>query len=63
MKHKVTIELDDETGEMHVDGPWKDGVLFLGMLEMGKMAFHESRSQVPDKQTHFVHQTPVGRPS
>lgn len=67
MKHKVLIELDDGTQEVNVEGPWEDGVLFLGMLEMARLAFFESRSQVPEKQTRLekkLIELPLkGRPS
>lgn len=45
MKFRVLVELNPETGELHVEGPWNDGVLFLGLLEMGKVAFIEGHSQ------------------
>lgn len=38
-KFALLIELDADSGNVHVDGPWHDGVLFMGMLEMAKLTF------------------------
>lgn len=51
-KASVFVELDVETGELHVEGPWNDGILFLGLLEMGKLAFLEGRMNA-DKKPKF----------
>lgn len=39
----LVIAFDPETNEIKCDGPFADGVLFLGMLEMAKLLFLEGR--------------------
>ncbi len=41
--HRIVITFIPETGEFNVNGPMDNGVLFVGMLEMAKLAFLEGR--------------------
>ena len=43
--HELKIKFDSKTQEINVEGPWNDGVLFLGMLEMAKVTFLEGYSK------------------
>ncbi len=60
-KVSVFIEHDVETGELRVEGPWNDGILFLGLLEMGKLAFLEGRMNA-DKKPQFENKIVVPHP-
>ena len=42
---ELKITFDSKTGEINVDGPWADGILFLGMLDMARLAFFEGHSK------------------
>lgn len=43
--YELKITFNPENGEINVDGPWADGVLFLGMLAMAQLAFIEGHSK------------------
>lgn len=36
--------IDTETGQIKVEGPMQDEILFLGMLEMARVTFLEMRA-------------------
>ena len=40
---RLMVMFDRDTRKIDIEGPWNDGVVFLGMLEMAKGAFHEGR--------------------
>ena len=43
-KVEMRIILDTETNAVQVEGPFNDGILFLGMLEMAKTSFVVSKA-------------------
>ncbi len=40
----VQITLDTETNAVQIEGPFQDGILFLGMLEMARTSFVVSKA-------------------
>lgn len=45
MKFQININFDSKSGQFHVDGPFEDSVLFLGMLEMAKVTLIDVREK------------------
>lgn len=41
----VQITLDTETKAVQIEGPFDDGILFLGMIEMAKVSFFVSKAK------------------
>lgn len=64
MKHEVKVTYDTETGEVKSEGPFEDAIMFLGMLEMGKLIFfvnYNKKVAGADKAI-VVPNLPFGRP-
>lgn len=42
---EIVIKYDCSTNQVSIAGPMGDGLMFLGLLEMAKVSFMETRSQ------------------